>query len=378
MLFKSFGQSFLDAEPGKSSFTKTKGSSNTSYDFTRGYSPNVTPSPFTIPTTNVPTVPINTDAIAAAVAAALGAQNTSPLGSSVTPTPQPTISLTPSVTPTATPASTPEVTPTISVTPSATPVGLPRLDDYTLSGFTLTSVQAGDIRDIVFRPDGTKMFVPGSSIIHAYNLTTPWDIGSASYGGEFSAAANFLSMSLSSDGTRFMGVRTNGDIQDGALTVAWDISTLILGNSWNAPNADHIQVRFDDETKIYIKYNDGLQTLELRTLGTAWDISTVGPVDQSERLNPLSGGPIAGNFVIDPVSGDALYAIRNGTQIVKFPMTANWEVDTMFFDTSQTLEAASLIGEFPITAVFVRLGTNPNGRIWVNGGNTAEIYEFTL
>jgi len=107
-MFKSFGQSFLDAEPGKSSFTKTKGSSTTSYDFTRGYSSNVTPRPFTIPTTNVPTVPINTDAIAAAVAAALGAQNTSPLGSSVTSTPQPR----PAPTPAPRPAPTPQPIPT--------------------------------------------------------------------------------------------------------------------------------------------------------------------------------------------------------------------------------------------------------------------------
>ena len=138
MFFKSFGQSFLDAEPGKSSFTKTKGSSNTSYDFTRGYSPNVTPSPFTIPTTNVPTVPINTDAIAAAVAAALGAQNTSPLGSSVTPTPQPI------PTPAPIPTPTPQPIPTPAPIPTPTPTPEPDLGDAA----SQTIIQSNPINNI--------------------------------------------------------------------------------------------------------------------------------------------------------------------------------------------------------------------------------------
>ena len=297
----------------------------------------------------------------------------------LTPTPEPTISLTPSVTPTATPATTPAVTPTMSLTPSATPVGQTTLNAYSFNGSTFTTQEAGFIRDIIMKPDGTKMFVPAQSVIYAYDIATPFDISTASYSGEFTAAAAFRGIAISNDGTKFLGQRTTNVIQDGELTIPWDISSLVIGNSSaTIANLNHIQVSTADETQLYISLNDGLGTLELRTLGTAWDITTMGGVDQSVQLDTIAPGAIIINdFVIDPLSGDAIYTFRGNDELVKYALNTPWDLNTIVFDNSQSLDISAEIGQGFANTVYVRDVTN-TGKIWTNGGNTAEIYEYSV
>lgn len=298
----------------------------------------------------------------------------------VTPTPQPTISVTPSLTPTQTPFTTPAVTPTISITPSATPVGQSTLNDYAYSNVTFTTEVAGSNRDIHFRPDGLKMFICSQSLIHAYNLNDAFSIDTASYDGEFSAAAAFVSIAISSDGTKFFGVRTNDDIQDGILTSPWDISTLILGNSWTPTRSDidHIQVRSDIETQLFIKYTNNA-TLERRNM-IGWDATLIGPVVDTVDLDPLApGANLINDFIIDPASGNAVYIFRGNGELIKFALNTPWNLNTIVFDGTQSLNVSAAIGQSFSNSVYVSGVTEPSaGVIITNGGNTAELYEFLL
>ncbi len=296
----------------------------------------------------------------------------------ITPTPEPTISITPSVTPPPTPGGTPVVTPTISITPSVTPVGQPTLNDYVYLDTTFTTELPGFILDMHFATDGLKLYIPQREIIYAYNLTVPFDISTASYGDEFSAAAEFTSIAISSDGTKFFGLRTDDTIQDGVLTIAGNISTLILGDSWPSPRNDieHIQVRTYDETQLYIKYTNDA-TLERRIVGTAWDATTIGAVQDSVDLDSLAPGlPLINDFIIDPALGNAIYIFRGLNEIVKFVLGTPWDLTTVVFDASQTLDTTTTGESFANTLYAIGVTEVSGGKIIVNGGITAEIYEF--
>jgi hypothetical protein len=71
-------------------------------------------------------------------------------------------------------------------------------------------------RDLFFKPDGTKMYIVGSSgdDVNEYDLSTAWDISTASYLQNFSVAAQETIPSglfFKPDGTKMYIVGFSGD-----------------------------------------------------------------------------------------------------------------------------------------------------------------------
>ena len=89
---------------------------------------------------------------------------------------------------------------------------------------------------LVFRPDGTRMFVVGWNdyAVVEYDLAVPWDVSTAVYNG---AAQEFFvggqetspsSLAFQSDGTRMFVVGWEGDaVVEYDLVVPWDVSTAV-------------------------------------------------------------------------------------------------------------------------------------------------------
>ena len=84
---------------------------------------------------------------------------------------------------------------------------------------------------IFFKPDGTRMFVAGSAndAVNQYDLSTPWNISTASYIQTFSVSAQETvpnGLFFKPDGLSMYVVGVTGDdVNEYVLTVAWDIST---------------------------------------------------------------------------------------------------------------------------------------------------------
>lgn len=96
------------------------------------------------------------------------------------------------------------------------------------------SVQTQDSspRVLDFKPDGTKMFYGGatSETVYEYDLSTAWDISTASYSNKsFSTAtqdSQLYGMTFNSSGTKmFTGGGSNDSVFQYSLSTAWDIST---------------------------------------------------------------------------------------------------------------------------------------------------------
>jgi sugar lactone lactonase YvrE len=115
---------------------------------------------------------------------------------------------------------------------------------------------------LFFKPDGTKMYFSGitSDAIQWYNLSTPWDITSGSLDAQnFSIASqgsNIGDMFFKPDGTRFYWVDTTlGTVFEYNLSTAWDIMSASYSRSYDARAVVANPQAFTfkpDGTKMYI------------------------------------------------------------------------------------------------------------------------------
>jgi sugar lactone lactonase YvrE len=84
---------------------------------------------------------------------------------------------------------------------------------------------------LFFKPDGLSMYVTGSAsdAIHQYGLTTAWDVSTASFARSFSVSGQETGpsdLSFTGDGTRMFVLGSTGDdVTVYNLTTPWDIST---------------------------------------------------------------------------------------------------------------------------------------------------------
>jgi hypothetical protein len=93
--------------------------------------------------------------------------------------------------------------------------------------FTFTP---GQPRSIDIHPDGTKMWVISNTTgrdIYEVNMSTPYDLTTASMGNEYEPAqADMLSMRFSPDGYKYYALAlTTGVIHEYTVSTQWDIST---------------------------------------------------------------------------------------------------------------------------------------------------------
>ena len=155
-------------------------------------------------------------------------------------------------------------------------------DISTASYLQLFSVAAQETipRSLFFKPDGTKMYVSGASgdDVNEYNLSTPWDVSTASYLQNFSVAIeepNPNGLFFKDDGTK-MYIGGPAEVNEYDLSTAWDISTAshLQVFSVSAQDTSPQGIFFKpDGTKMYMTglLNSNVNEYDL---STAWDIST--------------------------------------------------------------------------------------------------------
>lgn len=124
--------------------------------------------------------------------------------------------------------------------------GLDRVNEYTLStawdistksysaNFSVSS-QESAVQDITFNDDGTKMYIIGSGgdEVNEYSLSTAWDVTSASFYQAFSVSSQTTvpeSLVFKSDGTKLF-ILGGSRMYEYDLTTAWDISSLAFSKS---------------------------------------------------------------------------------------------------------------------------------------------------
>lgn len=146
--------------------------------------------------------------------------------------------------------------------------------------------QETEPRDIFFKPDGTKMYVIGDTgnDVNEYDLSTPWDISTASYLQNFSINAQETTPTafyFSPDGFKMYVIGTAGDdVNEYTLGTAWAVNTATYVQNFSVAGQDTNPTGLffkPDGTIMYVTGNSGSDFLEYY-LSTPWDVSTASYV----------------------------------------------------------------------------------------------------
>jgi DNA-binding beta-propeller fold protein YncE len=186
---------------------------------------------------------------------------------------------------------------------------------------------------IFFKPDGTKMYVIGAvgDDVNEYDLSTAWDITTASYLQNFSVAAqetNPQSLFFKPDGTKMYVIGNSGDdVNEYDLSTAWDVTTssYLQNFSISAQETDPQGLFFKpDGTKMYVIGNSGDDVNEY-DLSTAWDVSTASYLQNfsvtTQETNPQS-------LFFKP-DGTKMYVLGNtGDDVNEYDLSTAWDVTT--------------------------------------------------
>ena len=120
----------------------------------------------------------------------------------------------------------------------------------------------GDMHGLFFKADGTKMYVVERNVdyVHEYDLVVPWDILTLVYTGNFfyvgSQETNPTALFFKPDGTKmYVTGSTGDDVNEYDLSVAWDVSSAVYSQLFSvaAQESNPYALFFKpDGTKMYV------------------------------------------------------------------------------------------------------------------------------
>ena len=195
------------------------------------------------------------------------------------------------------------------------------------------ATQEGNPEALFFKPDGTKLYVAGTTgdDVNEYNLTTAWDLSTASYSQNFSIATEELSpkgIFFKSDGTKmYITGATSDNINEYNLSTAWDVSTASYSQNFSVATEETLPSDLffkPDGTKVYMLGTTGDDVNEYN-LSTAWDMSTAS-YSQNFSVATQDGAPEG--FFFSP-DGTKMFMIgRANDNVYEYDLSTAWDVST--------------------------------------------------
>jgi 6-phosphogluconolactonase (cycloisomerase 2 family) len=200
------------------------------------------------------------------------------------------------------------------------------------------SAQSGSPQGLFFKSDGLTFYITdfGNYSIFQYTLSTAWDVSTASYASksftDSTRFANVRGLHFKSDGTRVYVVDSGGDtIYQYNLSTAWDISTASYSNTSayiGATNNAPRQIWFKpDGTEMYTTKRASAGRVYQHTLSTAWDITSISAnTDNGFNISTIESVAIK--------SDGTKYMITKGTSTslnyVTYDMYTAWDITSTY------------------------------------------------
>ena len=183
---------------------------------------------------------------------------------------------------------------------------------------------------IEFKPDGKVMYVIHSQStkvgVEQYNLATAWDTSTLSYDTRLSITngsdVQIRALAFKTDGMRvYIAQRDHGKVIQYDLTTPWDLSSAtnqVESNAFTGEENNLRNIQFSsDGTFMYLGGNGG-DDINKYKLPTAWDVSTIIHVTSysiSSQTVEMRGFKFTANFTKLYVTGDTADS-GTGTNVV--------------------------------------------------------------
>lgn len=230
-------------------------------------------------------------------------------------------------------------------------------------------------QDIFFKPDGTKMYIIGTpTSVHEYTLSIPWLVSSASFTRSLSVSAqeSFPSgLFFKPDGTKMYICGASGDeVNEYDLSTPWDISTAsaLQNFSVSAQEINPTALFFKpDGTKMYL-LGQTSDAVNEYSLSTAWDISTASYVQNFSVLTQ-EGTPQALSFKPD---GTKMYVMGTlGDDINEYTLSTPWDISTA------TYVQVFYVGTQDNSPMGLYFKENGSG-FYIVGSTSDTVYQYTI
>jgi hypothetical protein len=230
---------------------------------------------------------------------------------------------------------------------------------------------------LFFSPDGTRMYVTGSSgdDVNQYSLSTPWVVSSATYVTVFSISSQDTvpqGIFFRADGLKMYIVgQTNDTVYQYALTIPWAISTASyesISFSVASQETDPRGVFFKPNGfTMYVVGSTGDAVYQY-ALSTAWNVSTA-TFTQSFSISGQETVPQDLSFTGD---GSRMFILGStGDDVTVYNLTTPWDIST-----------AATTGQFSVSGqdtIPQGLYVKPDGtKFYMLGANNDAVYQYTI
>lgn len=252
-------------------------------------------------------------------------------------------------------------------------------DISTLSYTTSFSTSAQDTnpQDLFFKSDGTKMYVMGATndSVYEYALSTAWDISSASYTTSFSVSAQEATpngLFFKPDGTKMYVTGTSGDgIDEYTLSTAWDISTASATSFFSAPQVSPVQCLFNDDGSVL--YFAFANIITQQDVSTPYDVSTTTAwAAQTTGYFNVNAQEATVNAIAFKSDGTKMYVMgATGDDVNEYALSTAWDITTASFTTSFSVATQDTT---PRGLFFKSDGT----KMYMCGNSSDQVHEYAL
>jgi len=233
---------------------------------------------------------------------------------------------------------------------------------------------------VFFKPDGTKMYVVGvtGDDVNEYDLSTAWDVTSASYLQNFSVAAQEATpqgIFFKPDGTKMYVIGAAGDdVNEYDLSTAWDVTSASYLQNFSvaAQDTNPTGVFFKpDGLKMYILGSTGDAVFSY-TLSTAWDVSTASFDFPTESYFSVAAQELSPEDIFFKPDGTKMYVIGfAGRDVNEYDLSTAWEVSSASYLQSFSVTAQESLP----TGIFFK----PDGlKMYVIGFFNDNVNEYNL
>jgi sugar lactone lactonase YvrE len=191
--------------------------------------------------------------------------------------------------------------------------------------------------------DGTKFYIAdnGGDDIDQYDLSTAWDISTASYNNKRLSVSSQdttpLTVALNSDGTKmFLLGAANNSIYQYSLSTAWDISTgsydsVTFSLTTQSTGVSSFFV-VSDGTKLFVStHSSGVAVVYQYSLSTAWDLSTISYDSKSFSVYSQESTPRGISLNSD---GTKLFILGNiNDTVYQYSLSTAYDISTASYDS---------------------------------------------
>jgi len=230
-------------------------------------------------------------------------------------------------------------------------------------------------QELFFKPDGTKVYVVGASSdsVIEYDLSTAWDISTASYLQNFSVASQETAprgLFFKPDGAKMYVLGDSGnDLNEYDLSTAWDVSSASYLQNFSIGAEETIPQGLSfkpDGTKMYVTGSSG-QDINEYDLSTAWDISTASFL---QNFSVSAQSTLPQDLFFNP-NGNKMYIIdRLNRNVLEYSLSSAWDISSssyvQAFDTGSQEQT-------PTSLYFKSDGS----KMYVLGNQNDTIYQYS-